>query len=183
MEKYIALLRGINVSGKNKVSMPILKEAFEKKGFSKVKTYINSGNVLFSSENTNQEVLTHACEALIAETFDLEISVIVFTVKELSGWLKEAPEWWNQEKQTIHYMIFAIPPMTVSEVVDTVGEIRPAYEKISHQTKVIFWSAPRETFNKARWSKIASSSVNPYVTIRNANTVTKLVELSKQMNE
>ena len=50
MKKYIALLRGINISGKNKVSMPLLKVAFEELGFLNVSTYINSGNVLFSSD-------------------------------------------------------------------------------------------------------------------------------------
>jgi uncharacterized protein (DUF1697 family) len=49
MRTYIALLRGINISGKNKISMPLLKAAFEEIGFSNVSTYINSGNVIFSS--------------------------------------------------------------------------------------------------------------------------------------
>lgn len=178
MKQYIALLRGINISGKNKISMPLLKEAFEKKGFSEVKTYINSGNVLFSSEDRDQERLIRACEALIVEAFDLVIPVVVVEVEELRRLLEEAPEWWNQEKETIHYVIFMIPPMTVSQVFEAVGEIKPEYEKIAHSDNVIFWSAPRKTFNKARWSKIASSSVNPHVTIRNANTVNKLLHLS-----
>ena len=170
MKQYIALLRGINISGKNKISMALLKEAFEKKGFSEVKTYINSGNVLFSSDDRDQERLIRACEALIVEAFDLVIPVVVVEVEELSRLL--------EEEETIHYVIFMIPPMTVSQVFEAVGEIKPEYEKIAHSDNVIFWSAPRKTFNKARWSKIASSSVNPHVTIRNANTVNKLLHLS-----
>lgn len=51
MKKYIALLRGINISGKNKIPMPLLTSCFELCGFAEVKTYINSGNVIFSSNH------------------------------------------------------------------------------------------------------------------------------------
>ena len=50
MKRYIAFLRGINISGKNKISMAELKKGFEELGFQEVKTYLNSGNVIFSSE-------------------------------------------------------------------------------------------------------------------------------------
>ena len=69
MEKYIALLRGINISGKNKVSMPLLKVAFEDMGFMNVSTYINSGNVLFSSESNDKNSISSRCKAMIEERF------------------------------------------------------------------------------------------------------------------
>lgn len=72
-----------------------------------------------------------------------------------------------------------ISPISVEEVFAEVGEIKPEYEKIDHHGEVIFWSAPLKTFSKTRWSKIASSSVNNNVTIRNANTVNKLLLLTK----
>ena len=180
MEKYIALLRGINVSGKNKISMPILKKAFEEIGFIDVITYINSGNVIFSSTIQDTSELVRKSEAIIADTFMLDIPVTVVSVKELMNTLKHAPEWWGDtDKSTIHYAIFLISPISVEEVFTAVGEVKPEYEKISHHGNVIFWSAPLKTFSKARWSKIASSSVNNNVTIRNANTVNKLLQLAK----
>jgi uncharacterized protein (DUF1697 family) len=54
MEKYIALLRGVNVGGKNKISMSELKTAFEEGGFADIRTYINSGNVIFSCDITSE---------------------------------------------------------------------------------------------------------------------------------
>lgn len=57
MERYIALLRGINVGGKNKISMPELKKMFENSGYQDVTTYINSGNVIFSSETEDRKKL------------------------------------------------------------------------------------------------------------------------------
>ena len=53
MKRYIAFLRGVNISGKNKVPMAELKKCFEKLGFGEVKTYLNSGNVIFSSDEDN----------------------------------------------------------------------------------------------------------------------------------
>lgn len=179
MVKYIALLRGINVSGRNKIAMPQLRDAFEKKGFTEVTTYINSGNVLFSSAIQEKQELIEICEALILEHFDLNISVAIVPVDELAETLTHAPEWWDQAEETVHYAIFMISPMTITEALATVGEIKPEYEKIAHYGEVIFWSAPRKTFNKARWSKIASTAVNHHVTIRNANTVKKLLNMIK----
>lgn len=177
MEKYIAFLRGINVGGKNKVSMPILKAAFVAIGFSDVATYINSGNVVFSSSSQDKKELIQLCEAVILDKFMLEIPVTVVSATELLSMVEHAPEWWNIEKDTIHYAIFVISPMTVEEVFSIVGEIKPEYERIASHGDVIFWSAPRKTFQKARWSKIAGSSANNHVTIRNANTVNKLLSM------
>ncbi len=58
MKRYVALLRGINISGKNKVPMAELKTGFEKLAFEEVKTYLNSGNVIFSSDEDDTKKLT-----------------------------------------------------------------------------------------------------------------------------
>ncbi|WP_042348605.1 DUF1697 domain-containing protein [Bacillus massiliigorillae] len=179
MEKYIALLRGINVGGKNKISMAVLKMAFEENGFLDVITYINSGNVIFSSDIQDKSELIRKCESTIADKFMLSIPVTILSVKDLSDTLENAPAWWNIDKESINYAIFVIPPVRVEEVFAGVGEAKPEYEKVAHRGSVIFWSAPLKTFSRARWSKIASSSVNNNVTIRNANTVNKLLLLTK----
>lgn len=178
METYIALLRGINVGGKNKISMPELRTAFEEIGFLDVVTYINSGNVVFSSDSKDRVELIKQCEAIIVEKFMLNIPVAIVSAADLSTTLLHAPDWWNIDRDAIHYAIFVISPMSVAEVFAAVGEVKPEYEQIAYHENVIFWSAPRETFNKSRWSKIASSSVNNNVTIRNANTVNKLLMLT-----
>lgn len=63
MKRYIAFLRGINISGKNKISMAELKKGFEELGFQEVKTYLNSGNVIFSSEKDDTGSLINQIEA------------------------------------------------------------------------------------------------------------------------
>lgn len=179
LEKQIALLRGINISGKNKVSMPLLKAAFEDMGFLNVSTYINSGNVLFFSENNVCGDMTARCKAMIEERFMLDVPVVIISQKELSEALDHAPDWWDikSNEEVIHQAIFLIPPVTVCEVYEAVGEAKPEYEQVDYYKNVIFWSAKRATLSKTRWYKIASSSVNNKVTIRNASTVKKLLLL------
>ena len=181
MEKYIALLRGVNVGGKNKISMPELKMAFEEIGFLDVITYINSGNVIFSSNTQDKSELIRKSESIIEDKFKLSIPVTVISAKELSDVLKNAPVWWNTEDKEIYdNAIFVIPPTSVEEVFAEVGNAKPEYEKVYSYGNVIFWSASLKTFNKTRWSKTASSSVNKNVTIRNANTTKKLLELTEK---
>ena len=83
MRRYIALLRGVNISGKNKVPMAELKPGFEALGFSDVRTWQNSGNVVFSGEKTEPAALTGQIEGMIQRRFGLEIPVFVLPQEEL----------------------------------------------------------------------------------------------------
>lgn len=179
MEQYIAFLRGINVGGKNKISMPELKEVFEQNGFNNVVTYINSGNIIFSSDIDDEKKLKEECEALITARFRLIIPVSIISVKDLSAAYEHAPLWWGQDKDSKHNAIFIIPPVTVEEVFEEVGEIKPEYETVAYYGRVVFWSAPLNTFSRTRWSKIVGSSLYDSITIRNSNTVIKLLQLIK----
>ncbi|MGE5607266.1 MAG: DUF1697 domain-containing protein [Bacteroidota bacterium] len=179
MKKYILLLRGINVGGKNKVSMKELKELLEKSGFQDVVTYINSGNIIFATENFDIEFLKRNCETLILDQFKLDLSVMIIAAEELIEALNNAPDWWDVAQESKHNAIFVIPPTTVDEVFKEVGAIKPEYERVSSFGRVIFWSAPFKTFSRTRWSRVAGKAVYNNITIRNSNTVKKLAELCK----
>ncbi len=179
MTKYIAFLRGINVGGKNKVPMPELKILIEQNGFVDVVTYINSGNVIFSSDRSDVEEIKKECEAFIEDKFSFRIPVAIVPGKDLLDALDNAPSWWNKDEDSKHNAIFVIPPVTVDEVFKDIGTAKPEYEKVDFYGRVIFWSAPIETFSRTRWSKVTSSSLYDKLTIRNANTVNKLALLIK----
>ena len=181
MKKYIVFLRGINVGGKNKVTMPRLKAAFEENGFKDVTTYINSGNLLFSSDNQDTTSLKLQSEAIIQETFDLDIPVSIISAKELAASLESVPKWWGDgDKDMIHYAIFLIPPTTASQIIEVLGEVNPEFEKLASIGNTLYWSIPRTHSNQSKWSKISSSKVNRQVTIRNANTVKKMISLAQK---
>lgn len=176
MNKYIILLRGINVGGKNPVSMKELKELLEKSGFLDVTTYINSGNIIFSSEIPDIMLLKSTCEALLLEKFNLKLSVMILCAADLVEALDHAPDWWNHAKESKHNAIFVIPPASVQDIFQEVGESKLEYESAGHFGQVIFWSAPLKIFSRTRWSKVVGSSVYSSITIRNANTAIKLAE-------
>lgn len=180
MGKYIIFLRGINVGGKNTVPMQELKALLEQNGFHDAVTYINSGNIIFSSDNTDEIELKEKCEALITHHFQLKIPVIILTVNDLRAALEHAPSWWGQDSESKHNAIFVLPPITVDEVLKEVGDIKPEYEKVDYYGRIIFWSAPVKTFSRTRWSKVVGSPVYNNITIRNANTVKKILQLAKR---
>lgn len=175
--KYLALLRGINVGGNNKVSMAELKACFADLGFENIATYINSGNVMFESDETDALKLTGLCEKAIDAHFGFRVVCTVFPAKELLDALSHAPAWWNVGEAK-HNAIFVIAPKTADEIVAAVGEAKPEYEKVAAYHPIIFWSAPLKTFGRTRYSKIVGTEAYQWVTIRNANTTLKLAELS-----
>ena len=176
--KYIALLRGINVGGNNKVSMAELKECFELLGFSNVVTYINSGNILFDAAEIDLSQLVAKCEQAIKKKFGFKVVCAVIPAVVLQTAFSNAPSWWGLEDDDKHNAIFVIPPHTPETIIKEVGEAKPEYEKVSASGPVIFWTAPLKTFGRTRYSKIVGTAAYQFVTIRNANTVKKLVALS-----
>lgn len=177
--KYIALLRGINVGGKNKVAMSQLKHSFESLGFENVTTYINSGNVIFEAPKQAITTLIEKCETIIEKDFGFHVVCSVISATDLQAAVKNAPNWWGLDDTDKHNAIFIIPPATPAEIIKEVGEAKPEYEKIATYGSVIFWTAPLKTFGRTRYSKIVGTAAYKSITIRNANTTKKLAELSQ----
>lgn len=179
MEKYVAFLRGINVGGKNKVPMAELKKEFEKWGFTEVKTYLNSGNVIFSSAKDELENLREQIEIKLEASFGFEIPVLVITKARLEDILNHAPNWWGTDNKEIYdNLIFILVPATFSKVYDEIGEPKKELEKIENYDNVIFWSFNRKEYRKTNWwSKTASVDISNRLTIRTANTIKKIVKM------
>ena len=178
--KYIALLRGINVGGNNKVSMAELRACFEDVGFANVATYINSGNVFFDSPEKSDAKLVDVCEKAIEARFGFRVMCAVLSAKEIQDSIAHAPGWWGGDDHAIkHNALFVIAPKTAKEIMDEVGEPKAEYEKVAAHGRVIFWSAAFKTFGRTQYQKIVSTPAYQFVTIRNSNTAKKLVELSK----
>ena len=179
MKRYVALLRGINISGKNKVPMAELKKGFEKLAFEEVKTYLNSGNVVFSSDEDDTKKFTKQIEVMIKEQFDLDIPVFVISKEALEDILHNAPNWWgNDNKEIYDNLIFIMPPAKFSDVYNDIGEPKKELEKIENYKEVIFWSFSRKEYQKTNWwPKTASTNISTKLTIRTANTIRKIANM------
>lgn len=176
MKRYIALLRGINISGKNKVAMSELKLGFEELCFENVITYFNSGNVVFSAD---REVTSAEIAKMVEDRFGVVTEIYITDAETLDEILKNAPDWWGTADKDIYdNLIFVIPPSTAEEIAEKVGEPTEKLEKICIYKNVIFWSFDRKNYSKANWwKKTASAGIGEKLTIRTANTVKKLAEL------
>lgn len=175
MTRYIALLRGINISGKNKIAMKELKSLFVAAGFAEVSTHLNSGNVIFSAEEA-PSVLSERIKMLIQEKFALDIPVFVISQAELKKLLEKAPLWWGTDDKAVYSnLIFAIPPHKIETVAEKIGEASAELEKVMICDNTAFWSFDRKQYAKARWwKKTAEAGIGEMITIRTANTLHKI---------
>ena len=179
MKRYIALLRGINISGKNKIAMSELKASFVEMGYTAVSTYLNSGNVIFLSNIDDKDILSNSIKSMIKSKFELDIPVFIISQEELDDLLNNAPDWWgNDNKEIYDNLIFMSPFLSYDEFYNEVGNPKDEYEKVHHYKNAIFWSFSRKDYQKTNWwSKTASSNISHLVTIRTANTMRKVLEI------
>lgn len=170
-------MRGVNISGRNKVIMAELKKGVERLGYEEVKTYLNSGNVIFSSNENDIGSVTKRIVMMIKSQFDLDIPVFVIAKEKLEDILRNAPDWWgNADKEIYDNLIFIMPPATFADVFNEIGDPKEELEKIQEYKEAIFWSFSRRNYQKTNWwSKTASASISNKLTIRTASTIMKVV--------
>ncbi len=176
--KYIVMLRGINISGKNKISMSMLKSVLEEEGFKNVSTILNSGNVILETEVASKETLAKKIFNIIKENFNFEIPVFVTTESELKDVVNKSPDWWGTDDKNIYdNLIFIIPPATYGEIYAAVGEPSKDIDKIKEYQNHIFWSFDLKNYRKSNWwIKTASTNIKDNITIRTANTIKKILK-------
>lgn len=180
--KYIVLLRGVNISGKNKVSMPKLKQLLEENNYQNVSTYLNSGNIIIESNINNKELIIENISKIIEFNFNIKIPIYIMTVPELEDILNNSPSWWGTTNKEIYdNLIFIIPPTTYEEVYNTIGSPKENVDQIEEYHNTIFWSFVLKDYRKSIWwIKTASTSITNKITIRTANTMKKLLQLSQK---
>jgi uncharacterized protein (DUF1697 family) len=110
MASHLALLRGINVGGRNKVPMAELREVVTSLGHTGVTTYIQSGNILFTTPETDTAKLASALEAAITEAFGLESSVVVLSRDELARVLDRNPYPGEPNPRLVHVVFLSAEP-------------------------------------------------------------------------
>lgn len=182
MTQYLALLRGINVGGNNKVAMAELKACFEKAGLQNVKTYINSGNIIFSSDETNQTKLTQLTEKVIKDTFKLPIRVIVLSHQQMRDVVKQAPKGWGKSTDRRHNALFVFPPITGKQALKDAGEPKLELESAAAGPGVVYWSSSIEYPSRTTWSRIVDKPLYKESTVRNSNTTFKLLNLMDELS-
>lgn len=183
MSTFIALLRGINVGGKNKIKMADLKCMCEEIGFTNVETYIQSGNVIFKS-NENEEVLAEKIERGLEEKFGIKSSVILRTASELYQLKESCPfseeELKEAEEKNTEGESFYVGFLTKAPEAEKI-ELLNAYKSERDNFVIKDRNVYLLLHHSIRNSKLANSlhKLDDTVTVRNWKTVNKLIEISK----
>jgi uncharacterized protein (DUF1697 family) len=172
---HVALLRGINVGGKTKVEMSRLKKVFEDLGCKNVKTYINSGNVIFSDARTATD-LRPLVEKAIEDTFGFSVGIVLRTAESIEATCKAVPEAWTNDTVQKTDVIFLWDDINNPDVLNKVS-YKPEIEHVIYVDGALVWNIARENVTRGSAIKLIKSDIYKYMTVRNINTVRKLNEL------
>jgi uncharacterized protein (DUF1697 family) len=176
--KFVALLRGINVGGKNRVSMAELKSCFEGLGYENVRTHIASGNVIFES-NKSSPKLTKEIQETLPKKFRLDnelITTLVLSHDQLKKVINQAPKGFGTEPGKYHsdaIFLMGIP----SDEAFKIFNPREGVDKVWQGDLAIYSQRLSALRTKSRLSKIMSSPLYEQMTIRSWTTTLKLLEL------
>jgi len=171
------LLRGINVGGKNIIKMNVLKRGFEEMGFSDVLTYIQSGNVIFRSEEKDVDLLIKKIENGLSDRFRYDSRVVILSHPRLKKVVTEVPEGFGHDPGLYRYdVIFLKNATTPAEVMHQIT-VRDGVDQAYPGDGVLYFSRLISRASQSRLSKIMSLPVYQYMTIRNWNTTKTLLDL------
>jgi uncharacterized protein (DUF1697 family) len=173
---YIALLRGINVGGNNKIDMKLLKKAFEQVGMDNVVTYINSGNIIFTSNIQAKSEIAQILETAISENFGLQIKVLILSLEDMERVMLSLPESWTNDDKMKSDVLFLWDHINDESVLDKLV-IKPEIETVKYVPGAILWSVDKENVTKSGITKLVGTALYRQMTVRNVNTTRKVYEL------
>lgn len=175
---YVALLRGINVGGKNKIDMKMLKDTFIRIGMESVITYINSGNVVFANSKYTKAEITILLQKAILEDFQLDIKVLVRSIKDFEDMMKILPESWKNDEIMRSDILFLWNEIDRETLLGEL-KIKPQIDTVMYVSGAILWAVDKENTAKSGMQKLVGTSLYKKMTVRNVNTTRKIYEIMK----
>lgn len=174
--RYVALLRGINVGGRNIIPMADLRALLDDAGFGPVETYIQSGNVLLESA-TSLAALEADLTAVLADHLGISLTVVLRSRRQLANAVAKAPAGFGQAPDLhLSDVVFLKKPLTSAQALSVV-ECREGVDRVWPGTGVLYIARLRERRSQSRFSRIVRTPEYQRMTIRNWNTTTKLLSL------
>ena len=177
---YVALLRGINVGGKNKINMKELKKSFERVGMEKVSTYINSGTIVFEYPSLNKAEIIDILQDVIFEDYSLEIKVLLRNIKEVAIVIDALPEDWKNNQEMKSDVMFLWEEVDDEKVLDEL-KIKPDIETLIYVPGALLWSVDRTNQTKSGLAKLSSKKLYKKMTIRNVNSTRKIYSMMEKI--
>ena len=179
-ERYLALLRGINVGGNNIIAKDDLRRCFEDMGCINVRTYIQSGNIVFRAADGEAQRLTARVEAGLSERFSYAARAVVLSYAGYRALLGAAPPAWGEDPAYRHNALFTLAGTTPDEVLASIPPVKEELETVAAGPGVVFWSAEKKRATRSAFVKLPAHPIYQQVTIRNHNTVRRLAALLEE---
>jgi uncharacterized protein (DUF1697 family) len=175
--KYLALVRGINVGGKNPVSMADLRACLGRLPFNNVRTYIQSGNVLFESRHRDSLRLSRMIEDALTEEFGFACVVVVVTQEQLERVITQAPaDFGGRPAEYLCDVVFLKPPIAARDVLSTI-RLKDGVDQAFAADDVLYLQRLKEKASQSHLSKLTQHPAYKSMTIRNWRTTAELQRL------
>lgn len=174
---HVALLRGVNVGGKNRVEMARLRDLFEGLGHKDVRTFINSGNVIFRARGRGNPA--RAITAAIEKEFGFPVEVLVKDLEAMERVERAIPEHWVDDKAMRTYVMFLWDTVDDASVVDDLP-LREGMDNVIYVEGALIWQVDRVHVTKSGMNKVVSGPLYKAMTIRNANSVRKIASMMRE---
>jgi uncharacterized protein (DUF1697 family) len=172
----VALLRGINVGGRNLISMADLRDAFEAEGYSNATTYIQSGNVLFETDAARGS-LEKELEAMLQRRLGVELVVVVRSHSQVRNLVAKSPEGFGEQPELYHSdVIFLKSPLSPNRAMGTV-KLREGVDQVWPGTGVLYFARLSARRTQSKMSSIVGTPEYKLMTIRSWSTTTRLRNL------
>jgi uncharacterized protein (DUF1697 family) len=175
---YVALLRGINVGGNNKIDMRQLKASFERIKMQSVVTYINTGNIIFVDEKRSKAEIVEVIEKMIADDFGLQIKVVLRDINDFEILMKQLPDEWKNDKEMKSDVMFLWEEVDDKSVLEKVI-VKEGIDTVTYIPGTLLWMVDRKNQTKSGMQKLVGTKVYKLMTIRNVNTTRKIYDLMK----
>lgn len=170
--KYIALLRGINAGGNRRVDMKRLKAVFLASGYENVSTYINSGNVIFDSDEP-KTTLVRNINAVLESEFGFGIPTLVKTGKEMKKISEAIPAHWRNDGEQRTDVAYLFEEIDSKKILSELP-VNAEYMDVRYIKGAVFWNLDRSNYNKSRLNKLIGHKLYQHMTLRNVNTARTL---------
>jgi len=174
----LCLLRGINVGGNRKVEMARLRKMFEELGYMEVRTFINSGNVIFRTRSRDAAKLNRRIEKAIEEEFGFPVDVVVVDIDRLEQLVEAIPDDWVDDQHMRCYVMFLWPEVDAEAVLEEIPS-NPDLEDVRYLPGAVVWRIDRKNVTKSKVTRMVGSEVYKKLSMRSVNTVRKLLALMR----
>ena len=178
MQKYICLLRGINVGGNRKMKMADLRTRLSELGLENVKTYIQSGNVSFETNENDYQKLEDQISKMIESEFGFDVPVMVRQMEELKEIFENCPYLEDEDDlRMIHVAFLSEAPTKTAFAVLNIEEYSP--DKAQLFKRAIYIHYPKGSHGSKLSGNMLEKKLGLKVTARNWKTVIKLMDMLK----